>query len=415
MEPENRDHEATGTWDPEERESWDPEEQESWDPEEQESWDPEERETWDPEEQETWDPEEQETWNPEDSESRDSEEHETAVPEDGEDAETPVPENGEDAETAVSEDGEEDAETETLAGSDGLGRAENASPDADAGDLDGPPIPPEGSPASGRTPPSATGRGGHGQAGTKAGGGSEVVGVNAVTEALEARGDSLRRLCVSSSRRPSAAVKLLIAKATALGAPLRRVPPSYFARFAPAAHQGVCAVFDELAPLDLDDFLESLPREGPSLVLALDHIEDPGNLGALVRSAWAFGAHGAVAPRDRSAGITPAAAKAAAGGLEKVPLARAVNLPAALRLLQKRGYWVVGAEASGDADLATFEFPERTALVLGGEGRGLGRLVSSVADFLVRIPLSGGAESLNVSAAGAVFMYAYRSRFPLNR
>jgi 23S rRNA (guanosine2251-2'-O)-methyltransferase len=242
---------------------------------------------------------------------------------------------------------------------------------------------------------------------------SEVVGVNAVAEALEARGDTLRRLYLSSTRRPSAPVKALMDKAASLGSPPRKVPPSFFARFAPRAHQGICAVFDELAPLDLEDFLDALPPEGPSLVLALDHIEDPGNLGAVMRSAWAFGAHGAVAPRDRSAGITPAAAKAAAGGLERVPFARAVNLTNALKLLKKKGYWIVGAEASGGSELASFDFPERSALVLGGEGRGLGRLVSEAADFLVKIPLADGAESLNVSSAAAVFMYAYRTRFPL--
>ncbi|MDR2613425.1 MAG: 23S rRNA (guanosine(2251)-2'-O)-methyltransferase RlmB [Deltaproteobacteria bacterium] len=239
-----------------------------------------------------------------------------------------------------------------------------------------------------------------------------MVGINAVAEALEARGAALRRLLVSSARRPSAALAALLERAASLGAPVRRVPPSFFGRFAPSAHQGICAVFDEKAPLDLPEFLESLPAEGPSLLLALDHVEDPGNLGALLRSAWAFGADGAIAPRDRSAGLTPAAAKAAAGGLERIPLARVANLPRALRLLKKEGYWTVGAEAGGAESLAGFEFPERTVLILGGEGRGLGRLVSSLADFRVGIPLCGGAESLNVSAAGAVFMYAFRCRFP---
>jgi 23S rRNA (guanosine2251-2'-O)-methyltransferase len=241
---------------------------------------------------------------------------------------------------------------------------------------------------------------------------SEVVGMNSVSEALEARGERLRRLCVSSGRRPSAALKAVLDKAASLGAQVRRVPPSFFARFAPASHQGVCAVFEEKAPLGLDDFLESLPEAGPSLVLVLDHVLDPGNLGALARSAWAFGADGMLIPKDRAAGITPAAAKAAAGGLETVPLGRAVNLAEALKRLSKLGYWLVAAEPSEGEDLPFFDFPDRSALILGGEGRGLGRLVKSSADFLVRIPLSGGAESLNVSAAGAVLMYAYRSGFP---
>jgi 23S rRNA (guanosine2251-2'-O)-methyltransferase len=239
-----------------------------------------------------------------------------------------------------------------------------------------------------------------------------VVGVNAVKEAMEARGDSLRRLCVSTVRRPSVAFKALVDKAVSLGAQIRKVPPTYFTRFAPLKHQGVLAIFEERKPLDIEDFLSGLPAEGPSLVLALDHVVDPQNLGALVRSAWAFGAHGVVVPSDRAAGFTAAAAKAAAGGLERVPLVRVVNLPSALKLIQKKGYWVTAAEASGGEPLSSFDFPDRTVLALGGEGKGLGRLVASLADFLVRIPLCGEAESLNVSAAGAVCMYAYRSRFP---
>ncbi|MDR1081218.1 MAG: 23S rRNA (guanosine(2251)-2'-O)-methyltransferase RlmB [Deltaproteobacteria bacterium] len=369
---------------------------ETWDPEGSESWDGEQPESWDGEQPESWDEKQSESWDENGYDGR-------LVADCG-----GRPEAGETEPAAVRET-EPDCGGRPEAGETEPAAVRETEPrDGDVADSDALPSPGP----SGARGPTASGGGSGKSPGD--GGTSEVVGINAVAEALEARGNALRRLYVSTSRKPSVAVRALIAKAASLGAPARKVPPGFFVRFAPLSHQGVCAAFDEQAPLSLDDFLDSLPAEGPSLVLALDHISDPGNLGALVRSAWAFGADGAVVPKDRSASMTPVAAKAAAGGLERVKLARAVNLPAALKLLQKKGYWVVAAEASGGEELNSFDFPERTALVLGGEDRGLGRLVAEGADFRVKIPMAGGAESLNVSAAGAVFMFAYRTRFPIS-
>jgi 23S rRNA (guanosine2251-2'-O)-methyltransferase len=241
------------------------------------------------------------------------------------------------------------------------------------------------------------------------------VGLSPVKEALLERGDRLRRLCVSRSRERSDALDEILKLAKDLGRGHKTVPPGFFARFKNTAHQGVAAFFGEKPPLGLEEFLKNLPPKPPSLIVALDRVEDPGNLGAILRSAWGFGALGVIAPKDGSAGLTPVAVKTAAGGAEHVPLVTVTNLAAALDTLKERGYWLVGARGDAGEDLFGFPFPNRTVLVLGSESKGLRRLTRTRVDHEVRIPLAKGVDSLNVSAAGAVFMYAFRAFFDENR
>ena len=236
--------------------------------------------------------------------------------------------------------------------------------------------------------------------------GRTVSGLNPVLAALKNRAEFCRTVFMAENRRRDGPAGEILALARAEGLAVRFLPrPALDRLCGRSAHQGVAAVFDSVGYLAWEDFRQTLPPEGPALVLALDRVEDPGNLGALMRSASAFGALGVVTPRDRSAPLTPAALKAAAGAAETLPLARAVNLGRALEDLKKAGFWLVGADSRGPESLFNFVFPRRAAVILGSEGRGLSPLVRKICDFLVAVPQASLAvPSLNVSVAGALFL-----------
>ncbi|MDR1297995.1 MAG: RNA methyltransferase [Deltaproteobacteria bacterium] len=236
------------------------------------------------------------------------------------------------------------------------------------------------------------------------------MGVNTVLAALTLRGRDCLGLLVSGSRSRSPAVAEIVELAEGLDIP---VIPTAAARLAGVdpRHQGLCLLARPQRQPGLAALLEGFADEAPALILTLDHVSDPRNLGALLRSAAVFGARGVLAPADRAAPLTQAARSASAGGSEVVPLVTVVNLARALDVLKKRGFWVVGAGAGEGGELGSFQFPSRTALVLGSEGRGLGRLVSRGADMWVGVPMAGQfVTSLNVSNAGAILMQAYFSQ-----
>jgi 23S rRNA (guanosine2251-2'-O)-methyltransferase len=172
-------------------------------------------------------------------------------------------------------------------------------------------------------------------------------------------------------------------------------------------HQGVVATI-AAAPLrpDLDAILDALAE--PSLLLVLDGVQDPRNLGACLRVADGLGAHAVVAPKDRSVGLTPTVAKVASGAAETVPYVAVTNLARTLRALQERGIWVVGADAGSARALAEVDLSGPMAWVLGAEGEGLRRLSRETCDELVRIPMVGTVESLNVSVACGICLYESR-------
>jgi 23S rRNA (guanosine2251-2'-O)-methyltransferase len=175
-------------------------------------------------------------------------------------------------------------------------------------------------------------------------------------------------------------------------------------------HQGVMA---EALPFRYTPLAELLAgRDGePPFLLVLAHLQDPHNLGALLRSAYAAGCHGAVIPERRAAQVTPAAVKTAAGAAEHLPVARVVNLVRCLEECKQAGLWVYGADMAGDRLYTEGDYRGGTALVVGGEGSGLGRLISEKCDFLVKLPMKGKVASLNASVAGALLLYeVYRQR-----
>lgn len=171
-------------------------------------------------------------------------------------------------------------------------------------------------------------------------------------------------------------------------------------------HQGVALLAGSFAYAPLDEILAAMEAATAGLVLILDHIEDPQNLGSLLRSADAAGALGVIIPEDRAAGVTPAAVRASAGAAEYLPVARTVNLARAIEKLKELNCWVTGLTLEeGAKPFTEIDFSGRCALVVGNEGVGLGRLVRERCDFIAVLPMLGRVGSLNAGVAGAVAMY----------
>jgi 23S rRNA (guanosine2251-2'-O)-methyltransferase len=178
------------------------------------------------------------------------------------------------------------------------------------------------------------------------------------------------------------------------------------------AHQGFAAAAGEYLYAELEEVIQ-LSRKGSDepLILAADHITDEGNLGALVRTAAFFGAHGLILPKDRSASISPRIIKRSAGSLLHLPVARVVNLARGLVTLKEEGFWIVGTAGEGPESIYDFDWKREVVLVMGSEDKGLAPLIRGKCDQIVRIPGSGRVESLNVSvAAGAVLSEIQRQR-----
>jgi len=233
-----------------------------------------------------------------------------------------------------------------------------------------------------------------------------VYGVNPVLEALRAHPDDVVRVLLERSRegRRSHGAERVAQSAAEAGVRVDDVPHGDLAhRSRGGVHQGVGAELAEFRYGELEDVLDR--AAGPPFLLLLDGVTDPQNLGALVRSAHALGADGVIIPRDRAAGVTPAAFKAAAGALEHCPVARVTNLSRALEELKERGIWTVALAAEGEKDLGEIDLRLPTALVLGSEGGGVRPLVRKTCDHVARIAMAGKIGSLNVSAAGAIALY----------
>jgi len=171
------------------------------------------------------------------------------------------------------------------------------------------------------------------------------------------------------------------------------------------AHQGIVALSGEFAYSELEDIL-GISLGGPehALVLAADHITDEGNLGALIRTAAFFGAHGLILPRDRSASVTERVVKRSSGALVHLPVARVVNLARTLDISREKGFWIIGAAGESDESIYDFDWQRDLILILGSEGRGLGHTIRGRCHQLLSIPRTGSVESLNVSVAAGVIL-----------
>lgn len=241
-----------------------------------------------------------------------------------------------------------------------------------------------------------------------------IYGIHAVTAALK-QGRKLGELLVADGQRPNARVAALLNKARERGVGIRRVTADELDQLAQGGrHQGVVARLQASAPLgapaqDIVTLIQSLNK--PPLLLILDGVTDPHNLGACLRSADAAGVDAVIVPKDKAVGLTPVVRKVACGAAESVPFYRVTNLARTLRELQELGVWLVGTAGEAQTTLYEADLSGSLAIVMGAEEKGLRRLTREHCDTLIKIPMAGSVESLNVSVATGITLFeAVRQR-----
>jgi 23S rRNA (guanosine2251-2'-O)-methyltransferase len=241
---------------------------------------------------------------------------------------------------------------------------------------------------------------------------SWIVGINPVEGALSNDAERVRELVVEQGQR-NARVLELAERAKALKITVNHRPREQLDKLAgEARHQGVAALYEAPPMAHENDLAALMERDGSdTLVLVLDGVTDPHNLGACLRSAAAAKVTAVIVPKDRAVGLTPVVRRASAGGADRVPLIAVTNLARTLRELKDAGVWITGLAGDTDTSIYGVDFKGPVALVLGGEGEGIRRLTRELCDFVAKIPMPGTMESLNVSVAtGVVLFEALRQR-----
>jgi len=240
-----------------------------------------------------------------------------------------------------------------------------------------------------------------------------IEGRNAVFEALRA-GMPVRRIMIAEGTQPDRTLDEIARLAAEVGVEVARVPKRELDRQSErGSHQGVIADAAPYKYASLDAVLARAEGKERSLIIALDHITDPGNLGAIVRTAEVVGADGVVVSNARQAAVTPAAYKSSAGALAHVLLAQEANLVRSLKRCQEAGFWIAGASEHADQTLWEAPLEGRIVLVMGSEGDGLARLTKETCDFLVKLPQVGRVGSLNVAQATTALSYEWVRRTAL--
>ncbi|HEV2387543.1 MAG TPA: 23S rRNA (guanosine(2251)-2'-O)-methyltransferase RlmB [Candidatus Acidoferrales bacterium] len=237
---------------------------------------------------------------------------------------------------------------------------------------------------------------------------TKLVGIHSVREAL-ASGRALERVVVARGR-GGERIQEIVELARSRNVPVRFEDRAQLDRLAETAHhQGIVGLAAAKPALAMEDLFAR--ARTPGLMVLLDGVEDPRNLGAIVRTALAAGADGIVIPERRAAGLTDTVAQTSAGALEHLPVARVKNLARAIEELKAAGYWLVGLDERAEKPYTSVDFTGPIAIVLGGEGKGLHELTRKLCDFLAAIPTTGPVRSLNVSVvAGVVLFEALRQR-----
>lgn len=241
-----------------------------------------------------------------------------------------------------------------------------------------------------------------------------IVGKNPVLEALRS-GRSINKIWIAEgSQKQGVAPILALAKET--GVIVQTVPRKKIDQAAEGeSHQGVLAYVASYDYVEVEDIIALAEAAGePPFIMILDEIEDPHNLGSIMRTGDATGIHGIIIPKRRSASLTSTVAKSSAGAIEYVPVARVTNLVRTMEELKERNIWIVGTDASAEQEFREARLDGGIALVIGSEGKGMSRLVRETCDFTVKLPMRGRVTSLNASVAGALLMYeVFRQRNPL--
>ncbi|WP_346356186.1 23S rRNA (guanosine(2251)-2'-O)-methyltransferase RlmB [Azotosporobacter soli] len=231
-----------------------------------------------------------------------------------------------------------------------------------------------------------------------------IVGRNSVMEALKS-GRSINKILVAQGDRQGS-LREIIGKAKEQGLVVQTVDMARLDALGGPKHQGVAAMVAPVAYVELDDLLQQVACSGktPFLVL-LDELEDPHNVGAILRTADAAGVQGMLLPKRRTCPLSGTVAKTSAGAVEYVPVARIGNVAQTLKYLQQQGYWIIGADMEGDKLYHEADLTGPVVVVVGSEGKGLGRLTKECCDLLVRIPMAGNINSLNASVACSLLLY----------
>jgi len=230
-----------------------------------------------------------------------------------------------------------------------------------------------------------------------------IYGRNAVIEAIRS-GRPIDKVLVTRGEH-TGSIKTIISLCRECGIPVKEIDKRRMESLVGASHQGVAAVTAQREYVTLDYLFEVSNQKGePPCFCVCDKIEDPHNLGAIIRTADAAGAHGVIIPKRHSAGLTSTVFKASAGAAEYVPVARVTNIAETLRELKKRGVWVYGLDMDGEP-WCTVDLRGASAFVVGSEGQGIGRLVREECDFILSLPMLGKVSSLNASVAGGIVLY----------
>jgi len=241
-----------------------------------------------------------------------------------------------------------------------------------------------------------------------------IEGRNPVIEALKS-GRAINKIFIAKGEREGS-IKYIMALAKEAGVVVQEVDKAKLDRMSSThAHQGVIAGVAAAEYVELEDILRRAEEknEHPFIIL-LDGITDGGNLGSILRTADAVGAHGVVIPKRRAAGLNAAVSKASAGAIEYVPVARVVNMAQTIEALKKKGIWVAGTDTTGEKPFYSVDLKGPIALVIGSEGEGMSRLVREKCDFVVSIPMKGRISSLNAAVAGAIVMYEISKQRGMN-
>lgn len=240
-----------------------------------------------------------------------------------------------------------------------------------------------------------------------------IMGKNPVIEALKSERDINKILIAEGSQRGQ--MQQVTSLAKDLNVLVQFVPKKKLDGLVEGNHQGVLAQVAAYQYAEIDDLFAKAEKQNETpFFLLLDEIEDPHNLGSIMRTADAVGAHGIIIPKRRAVGLTATVAKASTGAIEHIPVVRVTNMARTIDELKERGIWIVGTDAKGKEDYRQFDGTMPLGLVIGSEGKGMGRLVRDKCDFLIRLPMAGKVTSLNASVAAALLMYeVYRKRNPL--
>ncbi|MGB9698198.1 MAG: 23S rRNA (guanosine(2251)-2'-O)-methyltransferase RlmB [Thermodesulfobacteriota bacterium] len=235
-----------------------------------------------------------------------------------------------------------------------------------------------------------------------------IYGINPIREALLADQPKVYKIFLAAQKN-NPALRELKELARRQNIPCRFYPPQILTKVAQTTHhQGAVAYQGAYAYVNLKDLWPKISGPEPNVLLLLDGIEDPQNFGSLLRTAAALGVTGVIIPKDRSVGVTPAVFKASAGAAWHVPVVRVTNLANTLEELKKAGFWIVGADPQGEVSLFHMVFPQKVALIIGSEGKGIRPLILKKCDYRVFIPLGGQISSLNAAVAGSIFLFEIR-------